>query len=593
MKSFFSSIFSSCLGTLLAFTLMILILIGIGSGLMMNAGKQSVHISESSILKISIPDLLPEQTNNMTLQGLSLDQTEIIGLHDLANAIRHAAEDPKIKGLYIDGSMYNHGYASLNVIREALQKVKASGKFIVAYAQYLDHKNYYIASLADPVILHPIGFLDLKGFGLSIPHFKEFADKIGLDFNIYYAGEFKSATEPFRFNKMSPQNRLQLKAFLDEQYARYIQEVSQARKLDASILKDNFDGFRSYSPDLAVSNRLVDMTGYEADAYQHMRTKLGLGESDKLPFVSLKDYFHHAHAARKDFSSSSRIAVLYAEGNIVDDKGHEGEIGRKYLKTLREIRTTKSIKALVLRVNSPGGSALLSDEMLKEIDLIREQGKPVVVSMGDYAASGGYYISCHADSIFANPYTLTGSIGVFALIPDLSVLTGDKIGIDMDTVGTGPMANTFNIMLPWGPAESRIMQENVDRIYQQFISVIAKGRNLPRENVMEIAKGRIWGGQKAMELGLINSLGSLEDAISCAARMASTDQYRVSEFPTQTDPFQKMLEALQGNHSDEGSLFLQQSLKHELGPIYPYYRELNYYRNHTGLQMRLPFLVAK
>ncbi len=590
MKNFFSSIFSSCLGTLLALIVLILISAGIGST-MLATTKHSKTVQSNSVLKLTIPDELPEQTNNTSIQKFSLDNTLSIGLHDYVKAIKHAATDDQIKGIYIQGGMSNHPYASLKLIRDALNEFKATGKFIVAYVNYMDHKTYYIQSTAQALLAHPYTYIDLKGFQATVPHFKELFDKLGIDFNIYYAGEFKSATEPFRFNKMSPQNRLQIKEFLQSEYNLYLSEVAESRSIDKNELQTIFDLYKCYSPNLALQYKILDSIAYESDAYTLIKTKMGLNESDKINFISVQDYFESGTIKDENYSSSNRIAVVFAEGDITEAQGEEGEIGRKYLKLLRDIRSTKSIKAMVLRVNSPGGSALLSDEMLKEIDLIRNAGKPVVVSMGNYAASGGYYISCHADSIFANPYTLTGSIGVFALIPNFNKMSGDKIGIDFDTVGTGPMASKFNVMLPWGPDEAKVMQENITATYDRFISVISEGRKLDKEKVREIAKGRIWSGTKAIEIGLVDAEGDLNDAIACASRLASLDKYRISEFPTQKDPVQKWIDLLQGKKEDQNEILSNWVAKKEIPELYTYYKELSYWKNQKGYQMKLPFVL--
>ncbi len=591
MKKFLGSILSSCLGTLLALIVLILVFAGIGSTFMATS-KASKHVQANSILRLVIPDELPEQSNNRPLQNFNLDNSISIGLHDLTKAIKNATTDGNIKGIYLQGSGFNHPYASLKVIRDALLEFKNSGKFIVTYAQFIDHKSYYLQSVAQSIYAHPYTFIDLKGFQASVPHFKELFDKLGIDFNIYYAGEFKSATEPFRFNKMSAQNRLQLREFLQSEYQEYLKEIANSRAIDKNELQNLFDLYKCYSPKLALSNKLIDSIAYESDVYANMRSKIGLQESDKMNFISIEDYFETSKSKNEDYSSSNRIAVVYAEGDITDASGEEGQIGRKYIKIFRDIRTTKSIKAMVLRVNSPGGSAMLSDEILKEIDLIRAAGKPVVVSMGNYAASGGYYIACHADSIFANPYTLTGSIGVFALIPNFTKISGDKMGIDIDTVGTGSMACKFNVMLPWGTDEARILQENISETYNRFISVISEGRKLEIEKVQEIAKGRIWSGTKAIEIGLVDALGELKDAILCASRMASIDKYRISEFPTQKDPMQKWIDAIQGKKEDQSEVLTKSILKSEMPELYPYYTEFKYWKSQKGYHMKLPFVFS-
>lgn len=591
MKKFLGSILSSCLGTLLALIVLILVFAGIGSTFMATS-KASKHVQANSILRLVIPDELPEQSNNRPLQNFNLDNSISIGLHDLTRAIKNATTDGNIKGIYLQGSGFNHPYASLKVIRDALLEFKNSGKFIVTYAQFIDHKSYYLQSVAQSIYAHPYTFIDLKGFQASVPHFKELFDKLGIDFNIYYAGEFKSATEPFRFNKMSAQNRLQLREFLQSEYQEYLKEIANSRAIDKNELQNLFDLYKCYSPKLALSNKLIDSIAYESDVYANMRSKIGLQESDKMNFISIEDYFETSKSKNEDYSSSNRIAVVYAEGDITDASGEEGQIGRKYIKIFRDIRTTKSIKAMVLRVNSPGGSAMLSDEILKEIDLLRAAGKPVVVSMGNYAASGGYYIACHADSIFANPYTLTGSIGVFALIPNFTKISGDKMGIDIDTVGTGSMACKFNVMLPWGTDEARILQENISETYNRFISVISEGRKLEIEKVQEIAKGRIWSGTKAIEIGLVDALGELKDAILCASRMASIDKYRISEFPTQKDPMQKWIDAIQGKKEDQSEVLTKSILKSEMSELYPYYTEFKYWKSQKGYHMKLPFVFS-
>lgn len=592
MKTFISSIFSSCLGTLLAIGLLILILGAIGAGVMLK-NKPDVHVKENSVLKLEIPAVLPEQSNNIPFDAFEFNQNVTIGLHDMAKTIIHASKDPKIKGIYISGGSYEHGYASLKIIRDALIDFKNQGKFIVSYGNFLDNRNYYIASVCNKIFLHPLGFLDLKGFGITTVFMKEFFDKVGIDFNVYYAGEFKSATEIVRFNKMSPQNRLQLKEYIDSQYQQYLDEVYKSRNLSYESLKSNFDLFSSHSPDLAYSYKIVDSIAYESDAFSYMRNMMGSKEQDKIDFVKFQDYYENVKAKNEDYSSSNRIAVVFAEGTITDAHGEEGQIGSKYLKILRDIRTTNSIKGMVLRVNSGGGSALLSDEILKEIDLIRAQGKPVIVSMGDYAASGGYYIACHSDSIFSSPYTLTGSIGVFALIPNFNKLMGDKIGIDADTVGTGPMSNKFSTLLPWGKEEAEILQANVNHTYNRFISVISTGRNLEIDKVKEIAKGRIWGGRKAIELGLVNRIGTLDDAIASVAKLASIEKYRISEFPSQKDPLQKLLDKMQGKDEETSSSIKAMFLKNELGSMYNWYQEVEYYKKNKGLQMKLPFILSR
>ncbi|HOJ91272.1 MAG TPA: signal peptide peptidase SppA, partial [Saprospiraceae bacterium] len=414
MAQFFKFLFASCLGTILALFLLFFILIGIITSVASSSLDNSkTTITDQSVMRISIPAQLPEQTNNVAMQQFSIKEDRVLGLHDYALSITKAATDPKIKGIFLNPSQGNHGYASLKVIRDALLEFKKTGKFIYSYSNYYDHNNYFLASTADQISIHPLGMTDLKGFSVSIPFFKEIMEKIGLNFNIYYAGEFKSATEPFRLEKMSAENRLQMKEYLESQYNLYVDQIASSRNISSNDIKNIFDGFLASSPSKAQQLKIVDTIAYEIDVLNKIRLDLGIDQDKKINFITPQDYFND-DMKNQNYSANNRIAVIFAEGSITDDKGDEGEIGRKYIKLLRELRSNKSIKAVVLRVNSGGGSALLSDDFLKEIDLIKSAGKPVVTSMGDYAASGGYYIAAHSDSIFASAHTLTGSIGVFA-----------------------------------------------------------------------------------------------------------------------------------------------------------------------------------
>ncbi|HRI00481.1 MAG TPA: signal peptide peptidase SppA [Saprospiraceae bacterium] len=589
MKDFFKFIFASCLGTFLALILIFFVSLGVIGSFASKSFKNSTSISEQSVLKISIPASLPEQTNNIPMEGLSFNEEKVLGIHDYAKAIRFAATDSKIKGIYITNPQGKHGLSSLKVIRDALNDFKASGKFIIAYHNYLDHNSYFISSVADQILIHPLGFTEMRGFGASIPFYKELMEKIGLKFNIYYAGQFKSATEPFRLEKMSTQNREQLSEYLNSQYQEYIQQVADSRKLSVEALKSDFDFYKSSSPEKAKENKIVDEIAYETDAILWMKNKIGIGADDKLQLVNPTEYF--ANLPSEDYSIQNKVAVLYAEGDIIDNAGREGEIGRKYINQLREIRKNKNIKALVLRVNSPGGSAGLSDEFLHEIDLIKASGKPVVASMGDYAASGGYYISCHSDSIFASRHCLTGSIGVFAMIPNLSTMTDQKIGVDFDTIGTGPMATKFSLFHSWGDNEGRIIQNNIDHTYDRFLQVVSEGRKMDKTKVHEIAQGHIWLAPKAKSIGLVNEIGELKDAINCAARMASLDRFRVAEYPTQKEALEKFIDRFQNKDSETKQAVKEYFLRTELGEFYPYYQELKNISAKTGVQMRLPYKI--
>lgn len=590
MGQFFKFVFASCLGTILASIAVTLLFGTMIAGLAskgMKAGKM-VTINDNSVLKINIPAVLPEQSDNIAVGSISFKHDKVLGVHDYAKTIRAAKTDPKIKGIYINTSNINQGFASLKIIRDAILDFKSGGKFVIAFGNYFDNKNYYISSTADQIYLNPMGSMVLKGFEISIPFFTELMDKIGLNFNIYYAGEFKSATEPFRLKKMSPENRLQLSEYINSAYDLFLDQISKSRSIPKVNLKNDFDLYLSSSPVKAYNNHLVDSIASEVDALNNIRIKINAKDVEDIHFVTPEKYFD-AMDDKTDYTSKNRIAVVYAEGDIIDGKGEEGQIGKKYVKLLRELRNNSNIKALVLRINSGGGSALMSDDIMREIDLIKSSGKPVVASMGDVAASGGYYIACHADSIFASPHTITGSIGVFSMIPNLNKMTDVKIGVDFDSIGTGPMATKFNVMFPWGPDEAKVMQENVDNVYDTFLSVVSKGRNMSKDDVDKIARGRIWPGNKAKELGLISQIGELEDAVKCAAGLASLQNYRTSEYPTQKDPIQKIFDKIKNEEEDVEASIKENLLKQALGKYYSNYKDWQKIQEMQGIQMRMPY----
>ena len=592
MKQFLKFMFASCLGTFLALVMVFFFVLFLGAGKLAGELKEaSKQVGEKTVLRLTVPEELPEQTDNVQMTSLKFDDNRVLGIHDFATAIGKAATDPHVSGIYITPQANSHGYATLKILRDAILKFREQGKFVYAYSNYYDHKNYYIASAAEKINMHPLGFIQLNGFGASIPFFKELMEKIGLNFNIYYAGEFKSATEPFRLSRMSDQNRLQMREYLNSQLELYTEQVAASRKLDPGALRQDFDEYKSFTSQKAVDNHLLDRLCHEEEVLDDIRSQLSVARDAKINFLSVEDYFK-ARGKDADYTAKNKIAVLFAEGEITDDKGNEGEIGRKYLRIIRDIRDNDKIKAVVLRVNSPGGSAIMSDEILHELDMTRAAGKPVVVSMGDYAASGGYFISCHADSIFASPHTLTGSIGVFAMIPNINTMTDEKIGVDFDTVGTGTMANRFNLALKWDDTEGKIMQENVDYTYDAFLKVVSDGRKMDPEKTREIAKGRIWPGPKAVELGLVNRLGELQDAIRSAAALASLDKYRIAEYPQQADPLQKIINRFQGKDEDISNSVQNKVLREQLGELYPWYKEWQHVRKLRGPQMRLPVKIS-
>lgn len=591
MNQFWKFLFASCLGTALALMLLIFIGVGVVGSIAGSASKaeQKVTIKPNSILDLRFDQIsIPEKTNNVPIDPFDLKQKDVLGLHDMVKAIQTAQKDDNIKGIYFQAMNVPAGMASTTVLRDALNDFRESGKFILAYAPLYSQNAYYLASVADSILLNPMGAVDFRGLSSLIPFFKGGLDRLSVDMNIFYAGKFKSATEPFRLEKMSEENRLQVRTYLDALNRQMMQGVSATRRIPEAELYQIADRFDGRNADGALEHRLVDRICYEDEAHASLKNRLGLGEKDKLSLVSVGDYFK-SKVPKGDFKAKDKIAVVYAEGSIGDGKkGEPGEIvDGDYVKILRKIRKDDKIKAVVLRINSPGGSVLASENILREVQLIRESGKAVVSSMGDVAASGGYYIACQSDSIFAEPNTITGSIGVFGIVPMVNRTMKDKFGITFDTVRTGKHSAFGTPFIPFSEEEKRMVQQEIDRIYSDFLQRVAKGRNMSTEAVHEIAQGRVWPGDKALQIGLVDGLGGMDRALGAAASLANIETYRVVEYPQVKTGLERLLEELAGTSKED--VLMNRVASRELGSMYPLYRQMRDLQRQQGVQARLPF----
>ena len=590
MNQFFKFLFASCLGTFLALVLLFFIGIWTVAGFAETASQQKkVWIKPNSVLELKFESPVPEKTNNLPLDPFNFDQESVVGLSDMVRAIRQAKDDADIKGIYINAMYLTAGKATSAVLRDALVDFKTSGKFIVAYANYYTQNAYYVASAADSVLLNPIGAVDFRGLSSTILFFKGMLDKMDVQMRIFYAGKFKSATEPLRLDKMSDENRLQVREYVTALHNEMIRDISTGRNIPEAELRRIADTYEGRSAETALKSRLIDRIVYEDEVFDMMKNKIGLDEKDKLNRVSIEDYFD-SRVKKLDYTSKDKIAVIFAEGSINDGKGGEpGEIyDGKYVRMLREVRKDDHVKAIVLRVNSPGGSVLASENILREIQLCKKAGKPVVVSMGDLAASGGYYIACQADSIFAEPSTLTGSIGVFGVIPILQKTMKENLGITADTVRTGRYSAFGTPMYDFSPEESALIQNRVEWIYQDFLKKVAEGRHKTVEQVDAIAQGRVWTGSKAKELGLVDDLGGLDRAMASAAKLAGLEKYRTVEYPRTKTGLEQLLEKFDRDKDDE-DVIRTYLLKSELGDMYPVYKTLQDFKKNQGIQARLPF----
>ena len=582
-------IFGSCIGVALAIVALgalgFFVMVGVAS----SGQDKEVKVEKNSVLHLSFDEFIPERTNNLERSPFEFSADDVLGLQRILENIDHASRDQDIAGIYLDvNGIGAGGLAKTTAIREALVKFKESGKFIIANSKSYSQGSYYLASTADKIIVHPLGGIDLHGFAATVPFFKDMLDRLGIKMQIFYAGNFKSATEPYRLNEMSDQNRLQLKEYLEPVHQRFLEEIAVSRNKTYDQVNSMVNNLTLSSADSALVYGMVDEIGYVDNAIGEMKSLLELDEEDDLETVSMSEYTHSWKPKRS--KSKDRIAVIYAEGTILSNEGEQGTIvDDKYIKIIRDVRENEKVKAIVLRVNSPGGDAIASENILRELNLAQETGKKVVVSMGDYAASGGYYISCQADKIYAEPNTLTGSIGVFGMMPNMSELFEEKLGIHWDSVKTAKNAVGLNPFFELSQDEQRMLQNSTINVYNTFLDRVAEGRDMHRDSVHTYAQGRIWSGVKAKEIGLVDDLGNLDDAIEEAATMAGIEDYRISNYPKINDPMQEFLNELTGQGDDKS--IEAKLMQTELGNYYPMYRHVKEMLSAKGVQVRLPILV--
>ena len=502
---------------------------------------------------------------------------EGLGLNSLIKKIAFAKEDPKIKGIYLDFKNLDGGFATLQELRSSLADFKKSGKFIYSYSENFGHREYYLASVSDKVFLNPQGDIDWKGLSMHLIFFKKTFEKLGVDVQIFRHGKFKSAVEPYFLDKMSQANRFQSEAFLNSIWGTMLQDISKSRKISTEELNRLANTLEIKFPEDAVG-KLIDAVAYEDEVMTLLKKKIGLKESDKIKFTEWNKYEAKTKTTGK--LSGGKIAVIYANGMISGGEGDNEQVGSDRLaKTIREARLDDKVKAIVLRVNSPGGSALASDVIWREV-LLAKKAKLTVVSMGDLAASGGYYISCAASRIFAEANTITGSIGVFGIIPNVQKALEEKLGITVDTVNTNKYSDVGSIVRPVSTYEYNYIQTSVERVYDTFTKRVAEGRHMSQANVDSIGQGRVWTGAEALKINLVDELGGLKDAIAYVSKKAGLKDYKLVELPKQKSPFDAFL----GNKEVEAKI-----LKNSLGRSYEYVKQLRQLITLTGVQTRLPF----
>ncbi|RFZ95024.1 signal peptide peptidase SppA [Mucilaginibacter conchicola] len=590
MKQFFKFVLATIVGITLVFVIGFAVLLGIIAAAA--SGDTATTVDSNSVLHIKFDYPITERTPNNpfnNLPFLGLDKKRSLGLNDILTSIKKAKTDDKIKGIFMDESYMMNGQATTEEIRNALIDFKKSGKFIVAYSEIYTQGFYYLASVADKIYLNPKGIIEFKGFSSEITFLKGALDKLGIEAQIIKVGTYKSAVEPLVLTKMSDANRLQVTSYLGSMYDHFLTNIGKARNINKDTLFNYANSGRIQLPEDALKYKLVDGLKYKDEILSDLKQRTGKQEKNDIASVELDDYLKSSTETTtdpKEVSSNNRIAVVYASGEISGGDGDDNSIGSETIsKALRKVRTDNKVKAVVLRVNSPGGSSLASDVIWREV-MLTKQVKPVIVSMGDVAASGGYYISCAADSIIAEPNTITGSIGIFAVLPNMQKLFNDKLGVTFDGVKTGKFADLGDISRPLTPEERALLQNNVNHGYDDFTKAVAAGRGKTQEYINSIGQGRVWTGSQALKIGLVDRLGNINDAVASAAKKANLKKYKLVSYPDQKSTLDRFGEGLSAEVSTR-------FVKAELGENYRVYEQIKGITKMMRTpQMRMPYDVV-
>lgn len=587
MKDFLKFTFATVTGIILSgialFIIGMVTLFGI-----ISASETEIQVKQNSVMMLDLNGTLVEriQENPLDLLSQLLDNDiNIYGLDDILSSIQKAKENENIQGIYLQVNSLATSYASLQEIRNALLDFKESGKFIVAYADNYTQGLYYLSSVADKILLNPKGMIEWRGIASAPLFYKDLLQKIGVEMQIFKVGTYKSAVEPFISTEMSPANREQVTVFINSIWGQVLTGVSDSRQLPVDSLNAYADRMLMFYPaEESIKCGLADTLVYRNDVRNYLKGLMQIDKDDNLPTLSLNEMINVGKNIPKD-KSGNTVAIYYASGEITDSSGsaasEEGIVGPKVIRDLRKLKDNESVKAVVLRVNSPGGSAFASEQIWHAVKELKEK-KPVIVSMGDYAASGGYYISCVADTIVAEPTTLTGSIGIFGMVPNVKGLT-EKIGLTYDVVKTNKFADFGNIMRPFNEEEKTLMQMMVNQGYDTFVSRCAEGRHMTKEAIEKVAEGRVWTGETAKELGLVDVLGGIDEALEIAVRKAGIENYTVVSYPAKMDILSSLFDIQPTNYVEA------QILQSELGEYYQQFGLLRNLKEKSMLQARIPF----
>lgn len=585
MKGFFKYVFASMFGSILLFLLIFLVFVVVGLSKKMSS-KPSIQ--EHCILKLNFNYPIEDriQENPFSNFAPASDIGQPLGLNNIIYSIKKASSNNKIEGILLDLTFVGAGMASTQEIRDALIEFKKSGKFVYAYSDIYMNNNYYLASLADSVFINPQGEFLYNGMSASVTFIKGMLDKLGIKMQVFKKGKFKGAVEPLIGEKLSEANRQQITSYLMSNYNHFTNQISESREVINDSLKVFADEFRIESPLKALEYGLVDALMYRDELENFLKGKTGVENDEKLNLVELSKYYSTISDTKKGNSSKDEIAVVYCSGSIEQGEGNDNSVGSiKYAKILRKIKENDNIKAVVLRINSPGGSALASDIIWRELTELKKK-KPIIVSMGDVAASGGYYIACMADTIVALPSTITGSIGVFGVFPNMQELLNDKMGLQTEYVNTGKYSEFGRIDRPLKDYEREIIQRNVEEIYNDFIKKVALGRNTTKDKIDSIAQGRVWTGAQAKEIGLVDVLGDFNDALAIASSRAGLEEYKIGEYPKMKSFFEQLF-----NQEMSVKNKIKEEMKAELGEFYSFYQTIQSAKTKTGVQAMMPYII--
>jgi protease-4 len=533
---------------------------------------------------LDLSDPILEQGQENQLGMLSGEPTSIAGLNNILNSIKAAQKDEKIKGIYIRTGVCPVGWATLQEIREALVEFKKSDKFIIAYGEISDQKSYYIASTANQLYINPAGGIEFNGLSINGMFYKGTIDKLDIKTEAFHCGKYKGAYEPYALEKYSDPNRYQLSVLLNDLHSEFLLAVSQKSGIDTATLASMSNNGVIKFPKDALANKMIDGTIYGDSVEQIIRTKLALKEKEKINFVTTSDY---ASSIENKSDAKDKIAILYAEGAIYDGEGNEDIHTKNMVKEIRKIAKDENIKAVVLRVNSPGGSALASEIIYHELKQLKKK-KPIIVSMGNYAASGGYYLSCAGDSIFADHNTLTGSIGVVGVMFNIGEMMKNKLGVTTDAVKTGQFSDFPNMTRPMTDLERNWIQSYLDTTYILFKSRVAEARNLSMDEVEELAQGHVYSGKLAKELKLVDELGNIDRALASAVSMSKLKEYQLVEYPKSVDKLDELISSISGQKREDATL------KKLLGDDYIMYKEIQKIKSQQNqIQAVMPWFEIK